>query len=165
MATRPLPPEQLLAMLAAGPPRIAAATAGVADERLRAAPGEGEWPALEVLAHLRACADMWGDAIAAILASERPTLRAINPQTWIEKTDYREQPFEPSLRAFERQRAALLTTLESLEPDAWQRTASVTGAGKPLERSVHFYAQWLATHERAHVKKIERMAKEMRDQP
>jgi hypothetical protein len=33
----------------------------------------------------------------------------------------------------------------------------VTGAGKTLERSVLFYADWLAVHERPHVKQIERI--------
>jgi hypothetical protein len=34
--------------------------------------------------------------------------------------------------------------------------ATVTGAGRTLERTVLFYAQWLASHERPHVKQIER---------
>ncbi len=32
---------------------------------------------------------------------------------------------------------------------------TVTGAGKPLELTVHRYAERLAIHERAHVKQIE----------
>ena len=48
------------------------------------------WSATEILAHLRSCADVWGDCIAAILAEDRPTLRAINPTTWIDRTNYRE---------------------------------------------------------------------------
>jgi hypothetical protein len=38
----------------------------------------------------------------------------------------------------------------------------VTGAGKPLERTVLFYAQWLARHERPHVKQIERIVNPLR---
>jgi hypothetical protein len=33
--------------------------------------------------------------------------------------------------------------------------ATVTGAGKPRERTVYTYAQWLANHERPHIKQIE----------
>ena len=36
------------------------------------------------------------------------------------------------------------------------------GAGKVLERTVLFYAQWLAEHERPHVKQIERIVNTMR---
>jgi hypothetical protein len=79
----------------------------------------------------------------------------------MEKTDYREQEFQPSLQAFTAQRADLLAMLEPLAPGSWSRAATVTGAGKPLIRTVHFYAQWLAIHERPHIKQIERIANTM----
>jgi hypothetical protein len=144
-------------MLAAVPPRIAALTAGVAPAQLQAASVPGDWSAVEVLAHLRACADMWGGCIAAMLAQDHPTLRAVNPRTWIGQTDYLEQAFQPSLQAFTEQRVKLLALLEPLAPAGWARSATITGAGKPLDRSVRFYAEWLATHERPHVKQIERI--------
>ena len=144
-------------MLAATPQRIAALSAGLRPAQLRAAPNQGEWSANEVIAHLRACADMWGGAIIAIISQDHPTLRAINPRTWLKKTDYLEQKFPDSLRVFATQRAALLAILEPLAPKGWSRAATVTGAGKPLERTVLFYAQWTARHERPHLKQIERI--------
>ena len=162
MPREALTAEQILAMLAAAPPRIAAQTAGLTPAQLQAAPAPDEWPANEVLAHLRACADMWGDCIAAILAHDHPTLRAVNPRAWIDKTDYREQAFQPSLQAFTTQRTALLAVLEPLAPEGWARSATVTGAGKALERTVQFYAEWLAGHERPHIRQIERIANAMR---
>lgn len=36
------------------------------------------------------------------------------------------------------------------------------GAGKPLVRTVLSYAQWLARHERPHVKQIEHIVNTMR---
>jgi hypothetical protein len=65
------------------------------------------------------------------------------------------------LRAFAAQRAELLAVLESLPPDGWSRAATVTGAGKPLERTVLFYARWLAEHERPHVKQVARLVTRM----
>jgi hypothetical protein len=162
MAKTYRPREQILTMLASAPPRISAATAGLAPALCQAAPAPDGWSLNEVLAHLRACADMWGGCIAAILDQDRPTLRAVNPRTWITKTDYPDQAFLPSLHAFTTQRAALLARLEPLEPAGWARTATVLVAGKPLERTVHFYAQWLAEHERAHLKEIERSASTLR---
>src|SRR5690348_494140 len=50
--------EQMLALLAAAPPRLAALTTDLAPAQLRTAPTPGEWSANEVLAHLRACADV-----------------------------------------------------------------------------------------------------------
>jgi hypothetical protein len=154
---RTLTSEQILNLLAETPPRLEVLTAGVAAAQLHSAPNDDEWSANDVLAHLRACADVWGGCIAAIIAEERPTLRAVNPRTWITQTDYRELEFRPSLRAFTAQRATLLAVLEPLPPDGWSRAATVTGAGKPLERTVLSYARWLAEHERPHVKQIARI--------
>src|SRR5690242_3040738 len=102
-------------------------TAGLTPVQLHTSPAQDEWSANEVLAHLRACADMWGNSIVAILAQDKPTLRAVNPRTWIEKTDYLEQKFQPSLRAFAAQRTDLLEVLEPLGPEGWSRAATVTG--------------------------------------
>jgi hypothetical protein len=57
------------------------------------------------------------------------------------------------------QRAELLALLESLTPEDWARGATVTGAGKPLERTVQFYGQWLAEHERSHLKQFKQLVK------
>jgi hypothetical protein len=153
--------EELLLLLADAPPRLAASTALLSSAQLRARPINEEWSANDVLAHVRACADVWGGCIEAIIAEDRPTLRAVNPRTWIKKTDYRELEFRSSLRSFTKQRSDLLAALEPLPPKGWSRSARVTGAGAVLVRTVHFYAQWLAKHERTHVKQIARIANEM----
>lgn len=161
MPDKSLTSEQLLTLLAEAPPRIATLTAGLTPAQLRATPNPGEWSANEVLAHLRACADMWGNCMRLIIAEDRPTLRAVNPRTWIKKTDYLEQEFQPSLHSFAKQRTDLLKVLEPLAPEDWSRMATVTGAGKVLERTVLFYADWLAGHERPHIKQIKRIVDAM----
>lgn len=79
--------EQVLTLLRATPLRLAQLSADLAPEALQTRPSCEEWSANEVLAHLRACADIWGNCIEAIFAQERPTLRAINPRSWIEQTN------------------------------------------------------------------------------
>src|SRR5215213_1531855 len=165
MPDRSLSIEQVLTLLAETPPRISALTAGLAPAQLQTSPNDDEWSANDVLAHLRACADVWGGCIAAILAEEKPTLRAVNPRTWIKQTNYLDLDFQPSLRAFATQRVDLLAVLESLPAVDWSRAATVTGAGKVLERTVLFYAEWLARHERPHVKQIERIVNTMSMEP
>lgn len=162
MSSRSLTVEQILTLLAETPPRITALTVGLTPAQLHTAPNRGEWSANDVLAHLRSCADVWGNCIKVILAQDTPTIRAVNPRTWIKQTDYLEQEFQPSLYAFATQRTDLLAVLEWLTPEDWSRSATVTGAGKPLERTVLSYAQWMATHERPHVKQIERVVSTMR---
>ncbi len=162
MYDTPLTIEQILTMLAAAPSRLAELTEGLPPAQLLAPPEPGEWSARDVLAHLRACSDMWGKYIAVILSEDRPTIKAVNPTTWIKQTNYREQEFKPSLQAFTTQRADLLAVLQPLAHAAWSRAATVTGAGKPRERTVYTYAQWLANHEQSHLKQIERIAFAMR---
>ena len=148
-------------MLAETPPRLAATTAGLEAAQLHTALHPGEWSANDVLAHMRSCADVWGNCMATIITQDAPTLRAVNPRTWIKSTDYLEQEFQTSLQAFTAQRRDLLVVLEALAPGAWTHTATVTGAGAPLTRTVHTYAQWLARHEQPHIKQIGRIAKAM----
>jgi hypothetical protein len=59
---------------------------------------------------------------------------------------------ETELRAsFQNQRAELLTVLEPLPPDGWDRVAMVTGSDGEIEpRTTLYYADWLADHEREH---------------
>jgi hypothetical protein len=156
--------EQVLTLLAETPVRIAELTADLAPAQLRTAPNQDEWSANDVLAHLRSCADVRGGCIMAMIAEDRPTLRAINPLTWIKQTDYLDLEFRPSLDSFAKQRAELLAALEPLPPGGWARSATVTGAGKPLERTVQFYGDWLARHERPHVEQIEQIVDAMRMQ-
>jgi uncharacterized damage-inducible protein DinB len=150
------PSERILTLLSEHPAQIAAAAAGATPAQLTAPPSAGEWSAVEVLAHLRACADMWGGCILQILREDHPTLQAMNPRTWMKRTDYPRQAFAPSFEAYAAQRAELLAALRGLRPEDWQRGATVRVAGRPLERSVQFYADWLARHERPHVGQMER---------
>lgn len=125
MASKSLPTEQIVTRLADAPRRISALTAGLTLVQLRTNPGDDEWSANEVLAHLRACADVWGNHITAILAEDMPERRGANPRTWIKSTDYLELGFHDSFRSFVVQRAELLAMLEDLSPEGWSRKAKV----------------------------------------
>jgi len=79
-----------------------------------------------------------------MLDEDVPTIRAVNPRTWITSTEYLDLEFASSMRAFETQRITLIALLEPLPDEGWSRAATVMGAGKVLERTVLFYAGWLA---------------------
>ena len=157
--------DEVLSALTDQPRSIAALTAGLPRARLHRPPRREEWALNDVLAHLRSCSDMWGKYIATIIAEDRPTIRAMNPTTWIKSTNYPELEFAPSFRAFAKQRAELLALLRALPKAGWARSATVTGAGRPRERTVLDYARWLANHERSHVKQIERMINSLTVRP
>ena len=151
--------DQILTQLAEQPKAIARVTAGLSRARLHTRPRRGEWSVNDELAHLRSCSDMWGKYIAMILTEDHPTIQAMNPTRWIKSTDYPDLEFATSFRAFARQRAKLLALLRPLPNASWSRSATVTGTGRPRERTVGEYAQRLANHERSHLKHIERVVK------
>jgi hypothetical protein len=157
VATKALTLEQILIQLPETPRRIAASTNGVAPAELRKSSVPGEWSATEVLAHLRACADVWGNNIVRIIGEDRPAWVAVNPRSWIEQTDYAQMAFAASLRAFTKQRADLMAVLEPLPRRGWSRVALVSGGAPTRECTVLYYAERLARHERAHVKQIGRI--------
>ena len=158
-----LPIDQILAILKETLPRLTKLTSGLMPVQLRTAPSAGEWSVNEVLAHLRACDDVWGNYyMMTILAQDKPTIKARNPRTWIKDTDYLQQDFQSSLRAFTKQRRKLLSVLELLSPKDWARTNTLIGAGKPLQQTLLSHADGLARHERAHLKQIERTLSALR---
>jgi hypothetical protein len=154
--------EEILSRLEAGPRRIASMTDGLTELPLHTPPSEGEWSANDLLAHLRSCNDVWGGYIHRMVAEDRPTIRVISPRTYIRRTDYPTLDFAPSLDAFTKARAELITLLKSLPPEAWLRTCIATGAGRPNDRSVHGEGDALARHERAHLRQIEAVVKALR---
>jgi uncharacterized damage-inducible protein DinB len=158
----PLTIVQMLDRLEEAPVRLVELSRGLRPEQLVAPPAPGEWSARDVLAHLKACSDMWGKYIERILSEDHPTFKGVNPRTWIKETDYLEQEYAALLRAFTTQREDLLALLKPLPPAEWERTATVTGAGKPRQRSVYTYGEWLANHERSHLSQVERIVPALR---
>lgn len=151
--------EQILDMLEAAPLRIAEIAAPLTPEQLRRPPAVDEWSINDVLAHLRSCCDVWGGCIASMLAEENPTLRAVDPRTWMVSTEYPNLEFRPSFEAYAAQRKELLVVLRALPPDAWQRTATMVGSGAPIVRTVYSFGRRLVRHERPHIKQIAAAAK------
>lgn len=152
---RDLTVDEIMAILPETPRRIAALTEGLSPAHLHAPPEPDSWSVNDVLAHLRACHDVLGGNVLRILAEDTPSWRRLSPRTWIKQTDYPAWEFLPAFEAFKKQRADLLVVLESLPPDAWERVANVTEApGGTHERSVRYYADWMAGHELVHMKHI-----------
>lgn len=150
--------DNVVVALEKQPQTIAELTAELSPKALRLPPAPGEWSLNDVLAHLRSCADMWGKYIGLILDEDHPTFKAVNPRTWIKSTNYPELEFGPSFRAYLKQRSELVARLRTLPKPAWSRAATVTGAGRPLERTALEYAMWLANHERSHLRQMARLA-------
>lgn len=162
--TRLLERQEILNVLSDSSSRIEAAAAGLSDAQLASRPESEEWSPVEILGHLRACADVWGDQrIGGMLSEDEPTMRAVNPKRWMRDMDYDAVPFRTSFEAFSIQRRELLKRLQSISPSDWQRGATLTGGGAPRRYSVHSEADAIARHERAHIKQIEKRCALLRE--
>lgn len=159
MIANPADIETFLQILTATPQRLASASAGLENERLYFKPDKKAWSANDILAHLRACADVWGKSMAAMLTQDHPTLRYISPRTWIRKTDYPKLEFRASLLAFTRQRNDLLKSLQPLTIAEWSRAASFTETTLGRQETVFSYARRMALHEIGHCEQIEALLK------
>jgi hypothetical protein len=147
----------VLKILSTTPRRIATLANGQKMARLHLRPAADTWSANDVLAHLRACSDVWGKDIMKILAEDRPTLRYLSPRTWIGKTNYPDLTFETSMGAFARQRKELLKTLKGLSSEGWTRAASFKMGKKTREMTVFECASRMAEHESKHCEQIRRV--------
>src|SRR5215469_14997580 len=163
MARQLMTIEQIFSILRDTPDRLSDLTSDLTEAQLHASPEPGEWSVTEIAAHLRSCADVWGEAIETIVVTDHPTIRAVSPTTWIHSTDYPKLAFASSLQAFSTQRDRLLALLEGLPAKDWSRTATVLGAGRPLELTTHSYASRLARHERTHWRQVAKTAKTLLD--
>ena len=144
-------------MLKTTPSRIASVSRGFTDKELNWKPGADSWSANQVLAHLRACADVWGGSIIKILKQDNPTFRYVSPRTWIRKTNYQDLDFKASFLAFRKQREDLLKVLQSVPHQDWLRGAKVRAATRLREETVLSYAQRLGGHEARHCEQIDRI--------
>ena len=159
MTISPAETESVLRLLAATPRRIAALIQGAEIDKLHFRPNQDSWSASDILAHLRACADVWGKSIVEMITRDHPKLRYISPRSWIRKTDYLELEFRGSLKAFTDQRRELLRVLKGLAIKDWSRLATFTATTGGREQTVFSYACRIAEHEHKHCDQIEAVLK------
>lgn len=143
-----------LQTLSETPRRLHACTDGLDDQRLRAAPPD-EWSPVEIMGHLRACAEIWSFSICAMLTLDSPELGHVHPRDWVKKLGYASLGFAENLEALEVGRKNLLRLLQPLTLDAWGRSARFVGM-----RNVHTIfdeTYRMATHEAGHCEQIEQL--------
>ena len=155
MNATPQEVEQYLKMLEATPRRIKVLTQNIDEARLQFKAESKTWSANEILAHLRSCADVWGDSIDDMLAAEHPKIPYRHPRQWIKKTNYLNLPFHESFQAFAEQRKKLLNVLKKLSFEDWSRAATIKGQ----EHSVFTQARRMAKHEDIHCEEIAELLK------
>jgi len=148
--------ELVLEMLASTPKQIARIARGINDWQLHRQPQADAWSARDIVAHLRACAEVWGRSIDRMIQEDHPTIRYVSPRSWIKKTAYLDQDFGVSLQALTDARTAMLDTLSRLDMTGWSRRATFTGTALGRDATVLIYARRIADHEVRHLDQLRR---------
>lgn len=146
---------EIVAALKENPLRLRKATSRVTNADLQVRASKPSWSANDILAHLRACADVWGETIERMLADELPKLPDIHPRKWITQTDYLELEFHSSFSVYASQREKLLKILMKLPFEDWSRGAMIGGR----IHTVFTQARRIAKHEAQHCEQIEELLK------
>lgn len=149
--------EEILSILAETPEWILAACNGLTNDQLLSKPHQKAWSVNEVLAHLRACVDIWEKDIHVMLEEDTPRVRYISPRTYIRRTNYPQLNFWVSFHAFAQERDAFLKVLRGLAFDDWSRDAVI----KDRVHTVYSQARRMALHERDHLDQIEAILNEI----
>jgi hypothetical protein len=128
-----------------------ACRAALDEEVIKRQPASGEWSALEVLAHLRAAAEVFSHSIFMFLLDDWPTIPYIHPNKWRDMQGYSEITFDENLQIFELNRRYLLRKLRNLTPSTWERSGTI----KTQTRTVYGEMRRMALHEKGHYGQIQ----------
>jgi len=148
--------SRILELLTHTPLRVEKATRGVQTTRLCLRSDVEPWSVSDILAHLRACADVWGGSIIAMIMRDNPTMPYVSPRTWMKKPMYVEQEFNAALESFAKERQKLVKALGNLDDAGWLRRGTFTGTSpRGRDQTVLSYSNRIVDHEQAHLDQIE----------
>ena len=145
--------DESLRLLEATPARLRTAALAVPLERLSHSPRPKSWSAQEILAHLRACSDLWSFSIYAMLSDSEPVLTDTDERKWAKVAGYTEIPFQTGLDRFSHERAVLLRVLRRLKLEEWERGGTIQGR----RHTVFSQARRMGRHEAEHCEQVEEM--------
>jgi len=146
----------ILELLKNGPVRIERATRGVQPARLNLRMDEEPWSVGDILAHLRACSDVWGGSILTMITEDNPIRRYVSPRSWMRMPRYRDQEFNAALESFTREREMLVKTLAGLDEAGWARRGTFSGTSpRKRDQTVWSYTERIVNHEQPHLDQIE----------
>lgn len=132
---------------------LVALTTGVPPHRLTASPGQGEWSAATVIAHLADAELVYGVRLRRVLTEDLPFLAGFDEGAWAARFGPLEDDPRQSLSRFRLLRELNLRILESAEEAEWARAAVHAERG---ELTLAGLAGLLVDHDRAHLDQIRR---------
>jgi len=148
--------QRILELLTHAPLRVEKAARGLQTTRLHVRTDVEPWSVSDILAHLRACSDVWGASIIAMLTRDNPTQRYVSPRASMQKPTYLEQAFDGALESFTQERQKLVKALADLDEAGWVRCGTFTGTSpRHRNQTVLSYSDRIVNHEQPHLDQIE----------
>jgi FMN phosphatase YigB (HAD superfamily) len=146
-------PSAITPILRSTPAALDTLCRGLPAAAWKTPPKEGEWSLAEILCHLR---DVEREVnlprLQKVLDETNPFIPGQDTDRWAEERGYFHQDGVQALRAFFATRMQMLELLESLSPQAWQRTArhAIFGPSR-LQELMNI----VAAHDRLHVQQAQ----------
>lgn len=149
-------PQALLAVLRSTPAALDSLCRGLPAERWAAHPAPGEWSLTEVLCHLRDVeVEVNLRRVKKVLDESNPFVAGEDTDPWAQERQYIRQDGNHARLAFMSARMELVSLLEGLAPDDWQRTArhAIFGPTRLIE-----LISIVVAHDRLHVRQAQALA-------
>ena len=146
-------PEVLLTLLADTPSRILGFAAGFTENQLQDSPSPEQWSMVQVLAHLRACHDVWTSSVYTMLTIDQPNIVKIHPNLWWKNMQFDKHSFAHLIRTFSDRRLELILVLRSVPEKSWERTGFIGNR----QYTIYDQIRRLALHEQHHDPQFSRL--------
>jgi hypothetical protein len=136
--------------LAGFPNQLKQQISGLSDAALRYRPAPDEWSIVEIIGHIIDIATLWPGRTRQMLATDNPTLAAVDPM-WVRQRDYQNKQPSFLLITLAEQRAEYVEFLRGLRPAQLARTGLHPTRG---QITVAEGIAALADHDRTHTEQI-----------
>lgn len=152
---------RILELLKQGPLRIRKAIRNVDEERLDLRTTEEPWSVRDILIHLRACSDVWGETIMTMWSEDNPIQRYRSPRSFMKSPKYQGQDLNFALRTYAQERRKLVNVLTNLDGVGWTRPGTCTGTTpRHRDQTVWSLTNRIVNHEQPHLEQIEALLNE-----
>lgn len=146
--------EETLKILRGTPVVLRSLVRGLDDAAWRRRPAEGEWAAVEIVAHLADSDERAAARVRRMLAEDDPALPGYDQAALAEERRYIEMDPTEALDRFDQVRAEHVALLEGLDDAGWRRTG-VHGEQGPVD--VELYEMHGAAEDVDHMAQIARL--------
>lgn len=147
--------QMVIGLLEKTPFEIENRTKGIVSLQLQTRPDPDSWSAVEILAHLHACATIWGKSIEKMLQENDPIINDTHPRKWEKLSEFSVMSFEEPFHKFTCHRKNLISRLITLSVDDWEKGGWI----KDKKHTVFSQARRMALHEFDHLDQLEIIVK------